>query len=260
MVCRHVPAGEKGPMTRGWLQGPWSDECDLRHRDPDPEGDFESVGVMGWVLSCRQNYAETIDILYSKNTILMYDEPLLTYADQLILPHRVSLITSLEVKWEPESAEDWGETFFNLLALPRFPNLKRLYISLQFDWRYDSAWFNTICGYMDKLVKARPGLTECALAIPFKIFYDAARDYIQKNDGWKRCTYSELWYSVDRTGGPEAIRLPFVDSYPRPPFQVTNPGAGWWLLEGTDAPLSWRWASSPIFYGSPGWDDWTGYD
>ena len=58
MACRHVPAGEKRPMTRGLLQGPWSDECDLRCRDPDPEGDpegdFESVGVMGWLLSCRQ--------------------------------------------------------------------------------------------------------------------------------------------------------------------------------------------------------------
>lgn len=48
MVCRHVPTSEKGPMTRGCLDGPWSDECDC------PGEHLESIGIMGWLLSCRQ--------------------------------------------------------------------------------------------------------------------------------------------------------------------------------------------------------------
>ena len=209
------------------------------------------------------SYAETIDILYSQNTILIYDEPLLTYVDQLILPHRVSLITSLEVEWEPESTGDYGEAFFNLLQQPRFPNLKRLYISAQFIWDYHPSWFDTLCGHMDNLVKTRPGLTECAIAVPHQAFDDGASKYVQKKDSWKRGTFSQLWYSVDRSdGGPETIKLPYVNSYPHPPFQLgPHSEAGWWLLEGTDARLSWRWASSPVYYGSPtpGWEDWEGY-
>ena len=136
----------------------------------------------------------------------MYDEPLLTFVDQLILPHRISLITSLEVKWQPESAEDFGETFFNMLQQPRFPNLSRLYISAQFIWRYHESWFDEMCGYMDSLVKTRPGLTECAIAVPHQVFDDGASKFVVQKDSWMRGTYSELWYSVDRSdGAPEAI-------------------------------------------------------
>lgn len=204
------------------------------------------------------SYAETIDILYSKNTILIYDEPLLTYVDQLILPHRVSLITSLEIRWAVDLHEHW-DALFDQLKLPRFPNLKRLYISARFDWNYEPDTMYTIIEHMNNLVKARPALIECAIAIPFQLFEHIAQDYIQMENSWKRSSYSELWYPVDKSDGPHAIRLPYVDSYPRPPFQLSDAGAGWWLLEGTDAPLSWRWRSnSHGFSGlSTGWENWS---
>ncbi|CAG7566155.1 unnamed protein product [Fusarium equiseti] len=253
MVCRHVPTGEKGPMTRGCLDGPWSDECDC------PGEHLESIGIMGWLLSCRQNYAETIDILYSKNTILIYDEPLLTRLDQLILPHRLAAITSLEIRWSAELHEHWN-TLFDQLEPRCFPNLKRLYISARFDWDHKPHTMSAITGHMNRLVKARPALIECAIAVPSMLFENIAQDYIQMENSWKRSSYSELWYSVDKSDGPHAIRLPYVDSYPRPPFQLgPDPGAGWWLLEGTDAPLSWRWRSNSIgFTGlSVGWENWS---
>jgi hypothetical protein len=206
------------------------------------------------------SYAETIDILYSKNTILIYDEPLFTHLDQLILPHRLAAITSLEIRWSVEFDEHW-DALFGLLELQRFPNLKRLYISARFDWDHEPHTMSKITGHMNQLVKSRPALIECAIAIPSTLFDNIARHHIQMENSWKRSSYSELWYSLeDQSNGPHAIRLPYVDSYPRPPFQLgPDPGTGWWLLEGTDAPLSWRWRSNSLgFTGlSVGWENWS---
>lgn len=49
MVCHRVSSEDKGPMTRGSLKtGPWVDDCG------SPGHETEHIGVMGWLLSCRQ--------------------------------------------------------------------------------------------------------------------------------------------------------------------------------------------------------------
>ena len=67
-----------------------------------------TVGAMGWLLACRQAYAEGIDVLYSTNTFFIESTALfdaLLYAgprraDQLLmLPQRLASITSLELRW-----------------------------------------------------------------------------------------------------------------------------------------------------------------
>jgi hypothetical protein len=67
------------------------------------------VGAMGWLLACRQAYVEGIDVLYSTNTFfiesgvlfsnLVCREPSLG-ARHLILPERLTCITSLELRWD----------------------------------------------------------------------------------------------------------------------------------------------------------------
>ncbi|XEV03122.1 hypothetical protein FSHL1_008409 [Fusarium sambucinum] len=252
MVCNRVSLEEEGPMTRGSLKdGPWVDECD------SPDQDTESIGIMGWLLSCRQNYAETIDILYSMNTILIYDEPLLTHLTQLILPHRLALITSLEITW-PANTTDELETLVHHLSLPQFPNLKRLYISLQAHEGCEADLnHGSITSALAEFVRNRPDLIECAVALPFRSFESIAHDLIQVDSSWERKTYSQIWSSLD--GSLHAVRLPYVDSYPKPPFQLgPNPGAGYWLLEGTAAPLTWRWRSNSHEWTGlfAGWEDW----
>ncbi|RGP77206.1 hypothetical protein FLONG3_4721 [Fusarium longipes] len=252
MVCHHVSSEDKGPMTRGSLKkhGPWSDEC--RYLD----NRVKRIGIMGWLLSCRQNYAETIDILYSMNTILVYDVPLIHHFDRLILPHRLARITDLEVRW-PMATLDDVDALFSQLSLSRLPNLKRLYVSLEFGGNYEACLaFRSITSVLNKFVINRPGLTECAFALPFRLFETIASDLIEKDEEWERQTYSEVWCSLD--GSLHAIRLPYVDSYPHPPYHLgPNPGAGYWLLEGTDADLTSRWRSNSHGWSGffEGWED-----
>jgi hypothetical protein len=64
------------------------------------EGKFPeaySIGIMGFLRSCRQAYSEGIDVLYSSNTISIKSESLLRHLPQLIEPNRLGSITSLEV-------------------------------------------------------------------------------------------------------------------------------------------------------------------
>ena len=84
-------------MQYAWL-GPWSDPC--MQWVYEREGKFPEeykVGIMGFLLSCRQAYSEGIDVLYSHNCISIQSEPLLQHLPQLIAPHRLASITSLEI-------------------------------------------------------------------------------------------------------------------------------------------------------------------
>ncbi|PNP86407.1 hypothetical protein FNYG_00109 [Fusarium nygamai] len=121
-VCHRLPpdldVSQTGPMTHGGPDGPWADTCrvgEARHCDSWP-GSFPAkcrIGTMGWLLSCRQNYAEAIDILYSKNTIIMANEAMITHLPQLLLPQRLASITSLEVSWNLKSRYESG--FWNII-------------------------------------------------------------------------------------------------------------------------------------------------
>ncbi len=65
--------------------------------------------MIGWLLACRQAYAEGIDVLYSTNTFFLESTTLFDAlfcpashraAQQLLLPHHLASITSLELRWE----------------------------------------------------------------------------------------------------------------------------------------------------------------
>lgn len=206
----------------------------------------------------NNSYAETIDILYSTNTILIYDEPLVTHLNAVILPQRLAVITSLELKWPLTTTEYLG-TLFDSISPPQLPSLKRVYVSLVHpEEPCPGLSWDQLRSQLDNFVKNRPGLTECTFALPFDKFEFAAGTLVQKDSSWERNTYSQVWRSLD--GEMHVIRLPYTDSYPSPPFQLgPNPGSGYWLLEGTDAPLTWRWRSSSHAFSGVfvGWEDWS---
>ncbi|KAL2133779.1 hypothetical protein VTI74DRAFT_1716 [Chaetomium olivicolor] len=121
------------------------------------EGCF--IGVVGWLLACRQSYLDGIDVLYKTNTFHFSSLSLLQDLPRLLPPHRLGVITSLELLWifdKPNILNDdtinstWAsaapstsstsssrssqETAFHTLCttLPQiFPAVRRLYIALQ---------------------------------------------------------------------------------------------------------------------------------
>ncbi|KAM0207589.1 hypothetical protein ACHAQD_011986 [Fusarium lateritium] len=156
------------PPRRGRIPhlGPWDNSCLCI--DYAQESEFRSVEVLGWLMSCRQNYAETIDLLYSANTISLNGQATIYHLPRLLVPERLAVITSLEVKWEIEK-DTVLEPVFTLLSEARFPNLKRLFVSAE---EGDTSYsvIEAILPQIDGFVKSRPGIEECAFAIAGELF------------------------------------------------------------------------------------------
>ncbi|WJG36177.1 uncharacterized protein FOBCDRAFT_206778 [Fusarium oxysporum Fo47] len=105
----------------------------------DPKCCF--IGVMGWLLTCRQAYIEGTEVLYGTNTVHISSKPLLTNLSRLIPPRSLSLISSLEVVFWLETYEQQGKAFPNLQQLEKdllildthFPSLLGLHLGLRLD-------------------------------------------------------------------------------------------------------------------------------
>ncbi|KAK4149687.1 hypothetical protein C8A00DRAFT_46737 [Chaetomidium leptoderma] len=68
-------------------------------RDPSTPSadDMCHIGVMGWLLACRQAYVDGIHVLYGTNTFHLASLPLLLDLPRLMSPQRLAAITSLEL-------------------------------------------------------------------------------------------------------------------------------------------------------------------
>ncbi|KAK7425754.1 hypothetical protein QQZ08_007729 [Neonectria magnoliae] len=110
------------------------------------------IGIMGWLLSCRQAYIEGIDVLYSRNTIHMASKEMIMNLPRLLVPQRLEAITSVEILWDFEPFPESGrksdyqpladcksfQAFLNLVPT-LFPKMVSLYISLQGCLHYKSS-------------------------------------------------------------------------------------------------------------------------
>ncbi|KAF4997565.1 hypothetical protein FGRMN_3770 [Fusarium graminum] len=270
-VCNRKLDKGLGPMTRGECNiGPWVDHCFNHDQgsyirgEPTPK----NVGVMGWLRSCRQNYAETIETLYSKNTIILSGGATIMHLDQLVQLQRLEVVTSLEIKcslrWD-------SETFNEVLARlspygGTFPRLRRLYLSLEIALASQS--LDPILESFDQLVRERSGLEECALALPAEWFRELSGRLCDKQTG-QRITYNQIWRILgditsirepDNTaeGTFDHIQLPYVDSYPKPPYHLNaSPGLGYWILEASNMPSNWELEDNlGLNGGYTGTDEW----
>ena len=113
-----------------------------------------TLGVMGWLLACRQAYVEGIEVLYGSNTFFVESSALLNAlfcpeartTQLLLLPQRLDSITALELRWdvmlfgtqlEPMydshwhfAREDRAQVAANIRHLgDTFPNLRSLVLS-----------------------------------------------------------------------------------------------------------------------------------
>ncbi|KAL6924025.1 hypothetical protein FSST1_001299 [Fusarium sambucinum] len=97
------------------------------------------IGAMGWLLACRQSYAEGVDVLYQTNTIHLSSEVLIYNLPKLILPQRLAMMTSLEVVWLIDSNICSGKSILKQRDLDtilsildtHFPRLQRLNLALK---------------------------------------------------------------------------------------------------------------------------------
>ncbi|PCD25119.1 hypothetical protein AU210_014229 [Fusarium oxysporum f. sp. radicis-cucumerinum] len=269
----------QGPMTHGGSKGPWIDFC-RSGGDPDiceawreDEGPSAcNIGVIGWLLSCRQNYMETIDVLYSTNMLILGEVCMVEHLPSLIPPQRLETVTSLEITWTLKSYftadQDYDpmnkrhlKSIFDLLSPSKFPSLRRLHIWFAKD---RTAWLSVhgieayekvIFEHLDSLVQFRRDLQECAFALPrcfFKRKYAAARGVTtdeteESRHSLQDYSYRQVWR--DLLGDMTVVQLPYVDSYPRAPYHITardDHAAGYWILEAPydDLPV-YRTTSPP---------------
>ncbi|KAI5457370.1 hypothetical protein BGZ63DRAFT_467274 [Mariannaea sp. PMI_226] len=219
------------------------------------------IGVMGWLLSCRQAYRESIELLYATNTFLLASPVTILNLARLLVPERVSAMTSLELTWRVKCHEtddgpvlDTGDldTLFHAVS-SQFASLCRLYISIQppngvlhvlrlMD-------HPNLLKRLDRFVQELPILTECAFALPQTVFEKMY--YVEMKAGTPKHFYW-IWRSthgkqvVEKVGKIETARA----AYPRPPISLpegteSKSNAGYYIMSGSsdkDHALPYRMA------------------
>ncbi|KAI1044165.1 hypothetical protein LB505_007445 [Fusarium chuoi] len=189
------------------------------------------------------SYAETIDVLYSTNTIIISGEATITELPSLIPHHHLIKITSLEIK-APITKDNVLEDVANIILPAQIPNLQRLYISMEWcgaDIRDPDP--DELIASFDTLARTAK---ECAFAIPMEWFSRISWGQMRSATTGRYVTYSQFWRTLGNVegdkdgygGGLDVIQLPYVDSYPKPPYHLESPGSGYWILEASEMSLS----------------------
>ncbi|KAF0325191.1 RES domain-containing protein [Colletotrichum asianum] len=167
-----------------------------------------SLGIMGWLCSCRQAYVEGLDVLFGTNTFRIQDMVILRNAQQLFLPHRWAAIPRLEIQcffspygWmlpaentppvNPLPLYCQKEPFYDLMGhLPdAFRNLQTLHLSLQSTtarafspWKIAHAHLEELMKPVESMLRQLPPtVRECTVAVPSSLFWQS-RDKA-KEDG-----------------------------------------------------------------------------
>lgn len=86
----------------------------------------------------------------------------------------------------------------------------------------------------------------------------------------QQISYNQIWRSlddcenkmesgVDKSAYTEfdCVHLPYVDSYPKPPYHLENSSSGYWILEAGQLPLNWELDNNLTLNGGyTGTDQW----
>jgi hypothetical protein len=255
-VC--IRNGSRSPsLWYGWV-GPWCDGCTQGIESRKRTGSISNVhdiGIMGFLLSCRQAYNEGIDVLYSANCISIKTERLLLDLPKLLLPSRLASITSLEMVVEAHRVEqENGGTSFRLDHLkPILDNvvthchhLRRLCLSLVVWQRHGH---DLIDGPALPLVDAfwkSTQLRNMRVELPTRDYWEVETsepmaDHPREapiKDKWDR----SRWRSLD-SEEPKVQRRS-LERYPHPPLKLpllgngdeSEESSGYWLCEGHERP------------------------
>lgn len=247
---------------------PWNDECLRRFYEGThgphftPEFPKEhNVGIMGFLVSCKQAYTEGIDVLYSANTIIILGEPLLLHLPQLIPHNRLASITSLELAIQAHRIDhsDEGKPSYNLDHLEPILNniathchrLRSFWLSFKVGSRDEEILNTPALSFLDAFSRSMQ-LRRMRVDLPLASYSKAPdRDISTYEDGykhprekptddvWKR----SLWRSLDSEHPVGQNRT--LERYPYPPLRMpvvdgdeTVESKGYWLLWGDEGPHS----------------------
>lgn len=242
-------------MRHAWI-GPWNDPC-LQWAYERKEKFLEeyNVGIMGFLLSCRQAYAESIDVLYSANCINIQSQHLLLHLPQLIPLNRLASITSLEmVITAHRVSHDSGRASFNLDHLkPILDNVVthcRHLHSLCLSFMVDSRGHEILDGPALPLVDAfyqRTQLRNMRVELPTRAYWPACNhdsiDDHPREAPTKGPFGRSLWRSLDAE--EPRVQSRSIERYPYPPLRLpvhnneieSVESAGYWLTEGDTGPM-----------------------
>jgi hypothetical protein len=242
-------------MRYAWL-GPWNDPCmqwvyERKGKFPEEY----NVGIMGFLLSCRQAYTEGIDVLYSANCISIQSEPLLLHLPQLIPPNRLASITSLEMVITAHRIEqDNGRPSFNVDHLkPILDNivthchhLRSFCLSFMVASRGHEILDGPALPLVDAFYRSMQ-LRNMRVELPTRAYWSAC-NYESKDDHPYEAPAKgpfdrSLWRSLD--GEEPRVQSRIIKRYPYPPLKlpVLDDGdknvesAGYWLAEGDEGPM-----------------------
>ncbi|KAJ5029016.1 hypothetical protein PSV09DRAFT_2387096 [Bipolaris maydis] len=242
-ICHRNLAGVQPSMRHGW-HGPWIDYymCNAYGcKETTPEEC--NIGIMGFLLSCKQAYTEGVDFLYSTNTIDIQSTPLLLHLPQFILPRRLACIKSLEIIiWAQSTEPDNDKSAMT--------------------GNYLESILNNIATYCHQLRTLhlvdsfhRPThLRDMKVQVPYKCYFTIAAGRSVVNHPREAPAIGRLqrllWRSVDSE--EPVLQDRSLERYPFPPLRVPVRGdgnedsAGYWLLPGDEGPYKpVRWSGCP---------------
>jgi hypothetical protein len=253
-VC-HRNMSRPPSIQYAWL-GPWNDPC--MQWAYEREGKFPeaySIGIMGFLLSCRQAYSEGIEFLYSSNCISIQSESLLRHLPQLIEPNRLASITSLEVVIMAERV-DWshgGPTYELDHLKPILDNiaahchhLRSFCLSfMSTSHRHEEISDGPALPLVDGFYHSMQ-LRDMRVELPRGDYWQAYSER-SKNDRLSEAPthgpiVRPLWRSLN--GEDPSIEIRAIQRYPYPPLEPLGlddggervESAGYWLGAGDEGP------------------------
>lgn len=177
------------------------------------------IEVLGWLLSCREAYLETVNVLYGNNTLHIARTYLFLGLPRLFMPERLTAIRDIELLLDFELTTSNGQTLRTnnictfLDALPRtLPNLKRLYLSFQtimgrwyggptLDGRFQHT--EAVLVLIDSMVTRLSHLVECRVAFATTEYgtwkFVANGDQLEPND--RNGSMGATWRDLSKKGG-----------------------------------------------------------
>jgi hypothetical protein len=265
-VCNRNGPRQLPSMRYAWL-GPWNDNCmqqmenHKRNWSTRPHAyrtgpEVWCIGIMGFLLSCRQAYAEGIDVLFSDNYISIQSQFLLSHLPKLIPHNRLASITSLEIVIEARCVEQENRRpSYNLdhleLILDNIVkhcgHLRRFCLSFAIREFYGHAHLEgPALPLADAFCKATQ-LRIMKVELPERDYWPAWDYQLQPKHDHPREEPSKsrkdrsLWRSLDSE--KPVVHKRALDRYPYPPLKLpvthgddTRESQGYWLCQGDVGP------------------------
>lgn len=279
-VChRNSPTQRQDSFSLRFRLGPWADNC--MRGDGQACSLWEGVwpdkcrvGIMGFLCSCRQAYAEGTDILYGSNCISITSEPLMLHLPQLLLPQRLASITSMELLINGYgSKQQYNDGYVDLARLPPIlhhltthcQSLKSLLLSLNIsDWANAKDFIDGPTLPIIDTFYLSMELREMLVEVP-ELIYNAWREHVTvvphhplEPPKESPSPGSNPWRCLDgnhEKAHPKAeMQWRTLANYPRSPLQLPTPenagrcvpSRGYWIKDGKHDPTPPRFFSCGI--------------